>query len=316
VKESGPATAPEAPRRAPEWIRERRLNLSQLHGVKSVARSYRLSTVCEEARCPNRSECFSRGTATFLLLGDVCTRACGFCDIANGRPLAVDPFEPARLASAAREMELAYVVVTSVARDDLPDGGAAHFVATIRALRRLAPPPGVEVLVPDFRGRFDSLRVVVEERPDVFNHNVETVPRLYNRVRRGARLDRSLGLLAASKVLEPDLTTKSGFMLGLGETRDEVLDLLARIRDAAVDVVTIGQYLRPSRENLPVEEYVPPAVFEEYREAGEALGFRHVFAGPFVRSSYRAEEALLAASLPVVPRPAGPRNVSPRHSEE
>jgi len=314
VTESGPASTP--PRRAPEWIRERRLNLSQLHAIKSVARSHRLSTVCEEARCPNRSECFARGTATFLLLGDVCTRACGFCDISNGRPLAVDPFEPVRLAAAAREMKLAYVVVTSVARDDLPDGGAGHFVATIRALRRLAPPPRVEVLVPDFRGRFDSLRVVVEERPDVFNHNVETVPRLYARVRRGARLDRSLGLLAASKVLAPDLTTKSGFMLGLGETRDEVLDLLARIRDAAVDVVTIGQYLRPSRENLPVEEYVPPAVFEEYREAGESLGFRHVFAGPFVRSSYRAEEALLAASPPVIPRPAGPRNFSPCRSEE
>jgi lipoic acid synthetase len=313
VREFAPAPTLERPRRAPEWIRERRLNLSELHAVKSVARSHRLSTVCEEARCPNRSECFARGTATFLLLGDVCTRACGFCDIANGRPLAVDPFEPARLAAAAREMQLAYVVVTSVARDDLPDGGAGHFVATIRALRRLHPPPRVEVLVPDFRGRFDSLRVVVEERPDVFNHNVETVPRLYNRVRRGARLDRSLGLLAASKLLAPDLTTKSGFMLGLGETRSEVLDLLARIRDAAVDVVTIGQYLRPSRENLPVEEYVPPAVFEEYRGAGEALGFRHVFSGPFVRSSYRAEEALLAASPPVIPRPAGN---SPCHTEE
>ncbi|HEX5135297.1 MAG TPA: lipoyl synthase, partial [Thermoanaerobaculia bacterium] len=168
-------------------------------------------------------------------------------------------------------------------------------VAAIRALRGLAPPPGVEVLVPDFRGRFESLRAVVEERPDVFNHNVETVARLYARVRRGARLDRSLGMLAAAKELAPDLTTKSGLMVGLGETRQEVLDLLARLREAAVDVVTIGQYLRPARENLPVEEYVPPAVFEEYRVAGEAMGFRHVFSGPFVRSSYRAEEALHAA---------------------
>ena len=308
---------PSAPRetvlRAPAWIRERKLDLSQLHGVKSLARSYGLSTVCEEARCPNRSECFARGTATFLLLGDVCTRACGFCDIATGRPSPPDPFEPARLAAAAAELKLAYVVVTSVDRDDLPDGGAAHFVSAIRALRRLRPAPGVEVLVPDFRGRFDSIRAVVEERPDVFNHNVETVGRLYSRVRRGAVLQRSLGLLAAAKELSPDSTTKSGFMLGLGERDGEVRELLAMLRDAAVDIVTIGQYLRPSRENLPVEEYVPPAVFESYREAGERLGFRHVFSGPFVRSSYRAEEALLAAhaaSLPVIPRPEGPRNLT------
>jgi len=298
------------PRRAPDWIRERRLSLSELHAVKSVARSHGLSTVCEEARCPNRGECFSRGTATFLLLGDVCTRACGFCDIATGRPAAPDPFEPARLAAAAKEMSLAFVVVTAVARDDLADGGASHFAATIRALRRLNPAPGVEVLVPDFRGRFDSVRVVVEERPDVFNHNVETVGRLYSRVRRGARLDRSLGVLAAAKELVPDSTTKSGFMLGLGETREEVIELLASLKSAAVDVVTIGQYLQPSRHHLPVEEYVPPAVFEEYREAGESLGFRHVFSGPFVRSSYRAEEALSAA------RAARSVEPPPCHSEE
>jgi len=208
-------------------------------------------------------------------------------------------------------MGLAYVVVTSVARDDLPDGGAAHFAASIRALRRLDPAPGVEVLVPDFRGRFDSVRIVVAERPDVFNHNVETVPRLYSRVRRGARLDRSLGVLAAAKDLAPDLTTKSGLMVGLGETKDDVLDLLRRLRDASVDVVTIGQYLRPARENLPVEEYVEPAVFDEYRRAGEEMGFRHVFSGPFVRSSYRAEEALDAAQRsPVIPRSEATRNLS------
>lgn len=283
------------PDRPPEWIRERRLRLADLHEVKGVLRSHGLHTVCEEARCPNRGECFSRGTATFLLLGDICTRACGFCDIATGKPRPVDALEPARVAAAAARMRLSFVVLTSVDRDDLPDGGAAHFAATIAALRRIDPAPGIEVLTPDFQGRFTSLAAVVAARPDVFNHNVETVPRLYPRARRGADIERSLGLLAAAKTLDPRMTTKSGFMLGLGEKEGEVLDLLAEMRAADVDIVTIGQYLRPSRENLPVEEYVHPAVFDRYREAGEAMGFRHVFAGPFVRSSYRAEEALAAA---------------------
>lgn len=283
------------PVRAPEWIRQKRIRLSQLHEVKSLMRRQALSTVCEEARCPNRGECFARGTATFLLLGDVCTRACGFCDIRTGRPQPVDPEEPSRVAAAARDMGLSYVVLTSVDRDDLPDGGASHFAAAIAAVRRLERAPGVEVLTPDFQGRFDSVRVVVEARPDVFNHNVETVPRLYPTVRRGADLDRSLGLLSAAKILDTNLTTKSGFMVGLGEQNGEVLELLRRMREADVDIVTIGQYLRPSRENLPVVGYVPPDVFDQYREAGERLGFRHVFAGPFVRSSYRAEEALHAA---------------------
>ena len=281
------------PARAPEWIRSKRIRLSDLHEIKSRMRSSRLATVCEEARCPNRGDCFSRGTATFLLLGDVCTRACGFCHIATGKPRAVDPMEPFRVAAAAREMRLDFVVLTSVDRDDLPDGGAAHFAASIEALRGLRPAPGIEVLTPDFRGRFDSLRVVVEAGPDVFNHNVETVPRLYARARRGARIERSLGLLAAAKTLDSKLTTKSGLMLGLGEREEEVLELLARLRDSHVDIVTIGQYLQPSRENLPVEEYVHPRVFDHYREAGERMGFRYVFAGPFVRSSYRAEEALI-----------------------
>ncbi len=280
---------------APAWIRERKLRLADLHAVKSLMRSHGLRTVCEEARCPNRGECFARGTATFLLLGDVCTRACGFCDIANGKPLPVDALEPFRVRAAVEQMGLAFVVLTSVDRDDLPDGGAAHFAATIRAVRSLAPPPGIEVLTPDFRGNLDALAVVVDAAPDVFNHNVETVPRLYTRVRRGARLDRSLGLLREAKRLSPALTTKSGFMLGLGEREPEVLSLLGSLREASVDIVTIGQYLQPSRDNLPVVAYVPPAVFDRYREAGESLGFRHVFSGPFVRSSYRAEEALLAA---------------------
>jgi lipoic acid synthetase len=283
------------PTRAPAWIREKRMRLSELHGVKDLMRRNALRTVCEEARCPNRGECFSRGTATFLLLGDVCTRTCGFCDIAAGRPKPVDPLEPQRVAVAAAEMRLSFVVLTSVDRDDLPDGGAGHFALAIAALRRLESAPSVEVLTPDFQGRFASLATVIEAGPDVFNHNVETIPRLYARVRAGAVLERSTGLLAAAKTLEPSMTTKSGFMLGLGETAEEVRALLEILREAAVDIVTIGQYLRPSRENLPVEEYVPPETFDRHREFGEGLGFRHVFAGPFVRSSYRAEEAALAA---------------------
>jgi lipoyl synthase len=283
------------PVRAPDWIRERKLRLADLHEIKTVMRENGLHTVCEEARCPNRGECFARGTATFLLLGDVCTRACGFCDIANGKPRPVDPGEPWRVRAAVERMGLSFVVLTSVDRDDLPDGGAAHFADTIRAVRTLEPVPGVEVLTPDFLGRLESLEIVLAAGPDVFNHNVETVPRLYREVRRGARLERSLGLLSAAKRIAPEKTTKSGFMLGLGEREDEVQALLEKLREAGVDIVTIGQYLRPSSENLPVVEYVHPDVFERHRLAGEKLGFRHVFAGPFVRSSYRAEEALAAA---------------------
>jgi lipoic acid synthetase len=271
------------------------MRLTDLHEVKRVMRARSLHTVCEEARCPNRGECFARGTATFLLLGDVCTRACGFCDIANGRPRSVDPAEPERVAAAARQMGLNFVVLTSVNRDDLPDGGAGHFAATIAALKSLTPTPGIEVLTPDFQGDVAALTTVLDAGPDVFNHNVETVPRLTRRVRRGARLERSLGLLAQAKRLASAITTKSGLMVGLGETEAEVLELLGMLRLASVDIVTIGQYLRPSSENLPVEAYIPPDVFGRYRDAGERLGFRHVFAGPFVRSSYRAEEALQQA---------------------
>ena len=300
------------PTRAPEWIRAKELDLGELHAIKRTMRSRGLHTVCEEARCPNRSECFSLGTATFLLLGDVCTRACGFCDIANGVPTFDDPEEPGKVADAVRSMKLRHVVLTSVDRDDLPDGGAAHFVRTIEAIRAIDPAIGIEVLTPDFRGRRESIEAVVAARPDVFNHNVETVPRLYARVRRGARLDRSLALLDTVKTLAPGMTTKSGFMLGLGETRDECVELLGRMRDARIDVVTIGQYLRPSRENLPVVEYVHPSVFDGLRAEGEAMGFRHVFAGPFVRSSYRAEEALLAATKTAGNASPQPPSPSPR----
>ena len=280
------------PVRAPEWIREKALDLSKLHDIKTAMRRRSLHTVCEEARCPNRGECFGRGTATFLLMGDVCTRACGFCDIRNGRPRPLDPQEPSRVAEAVRDMGVRYAVLTSVDRDDLPDGGSAHIARTVGAIRELDPAIGIEVLTPDFRGRAASVAEVVDAGPDVFNHNVETAGRLYRTVRRGADLERSLGLLAAVRDRAPAMTTKSGFMVGLGETFEEGVELLARLRKASVDIVTIGQYLRPSRENLPVAEFVPPPVFDRYREAGEAMGFRHVFAGPFVRSSYRAEEAL------------------------
>jgi lipoic acid synthetase len=284
------------PTRAPEWIREKRVRLADLHAVKRVMRSRALHTVCEEARCPNRGECFSRGTATFLLLGDVCTRACGFCDIANGRPLPVDPLEPARVAAAAREMGLRFVVVTSVDRDDLPDGGAAHFAATIGALRSLCPAPGVEVLTPDFRGRLESVRTVVAAGPTSSTTTSKPCRGSMPACGGGEAGPLPRGALGCQNE-SPEMTTKSGLMLGLGEKEPEVLDLLAALRAARVDIVTIGQYLRPSRENLPVEEYVRPEVFERYALAGESLGFRHVFSGPFVRSSYRAEEALQAASF-------------------
>jgi lipoic acid synthetase len=295
VSAKTPSSATTPP--TPPWIRERKLRLADLHEVKSLMREHALHTVCEEARCPNRGECFARGTATFLLLGDVCTRACGFCDIANGRPAPPDSGEPARVRDAAARMRLNFVVLTSVDRDDLPDGGARHFAATIRSVRTLSPAPGVEVLTPDFRGRLEDLDVVIDEHPDVFNHNVETVPRLYPTVRRGAQLDRSLALLAHAKRRDPSQTTKSGFMLGLGEEDGEVRELLRALRAARVDIVTIGQYLRPSADNLPVVSYAPPELFDAYRALGEEMGFRHVFAGPFVRSSYRAEEALEAARV-------------------
>ncbi len=276
--------------RLPVWIREKKLNLRGLHEIKSLLRERDLHSVCESLACPNRTECFARRTATFMILGDVCTRSCGFCNVATGRPYAPpSPDEPRHVADAAARMGLRHVVVTSVTRDDLPDGGAAQFAETIRELRVALPDSAVEVLVPDFRGSVDAIRVVVEARPDYFNHNVETVPRLYDFVRPGARFDRSLAVLAAVKQLSPSMVTKSGFMLGLGETRDEVVSVMRRLHDTGCDILTIGQYLQPKREKLDVVEYVPPAVFDEYREIGEKMGFRAVFSGPFVRSSYMAD---------------------------
>ncbi len=278
------------PSRLPPWIREKKLNLAGLHDVKSLLREKRLHSVCEELACPNRTECFQRGTATFMILGDVCTRACGFCNVTTGRPYAPpSPDEPRAVAEAARRMGLRHVVVTCVTRDDLHDGGARQFAETIHALREALPRASVEVLTSDFHGNAEAVRVVVEARPDYFNHNVETVPRLYDVVRPGSRFERSIAVLREAKRLDPALVTKSGLMLGLGEQREEVIDVLGRLLDAGCEIVTIGQYLQPKREKLDVVEYIEPRLFDEYRKIGEAMGLRAVFAGPFVRSSYMAD---------------------------
>jgi lipoic acid synthetase len=276
--------------RLPEWIREKRINLAELHEIKSLLRAKSLHSVCESLACPNRSECFSRGTATFMILGDICTRSCGFCNVTTGRPYAPPSLdEPKGVAQAAKRMNLRHVVVTSVTRDDLADGGAPQFAATIRALRAELPDAAIEVLTPDFRGNRDAIRTVVEAKPDYFNHNVETVPRLYDFVRPGSRFERSLMVLREAKRIDPQIVTKSGFMLGLGEQRGEVTEVMQRLLESGCEILTIGQYLQPKREKLDVVEYVHPSVFEEYRELGEQLGFRAVFSGPFVRSSYMAD---------------------------
>ena len=276
--------------RLPSWIREKRLNLQELHEVKSLLRSRDLHSVCESLACPNRTECFSRGTATFMILGDICTRSCGFCNVTTGRPYAApSPDEPRGVADAAKRMGLRHVVVTSVTRDDLEDGGALQFAQTIHALRAALPDAAIEVLTPDFRGDVDAIRVVADAKPDYFNHNVETVPRLYDFVRPGARFERSAAVLQTVKRLDATIVTKSGLMLGLGERRDEVIDVMRRLLDSGCDILTIGQYLQPKREKLDVVEYIEPAVFDEYAAIGDAMGYRAVFAGPFVRSSYMAD---------------------------
>ncbi len=274
----------------PVWIRKKKLRLAELHEMKARMRRGSLSTVCEEARCPNRTECFERKTATFLIAGDVCTRACGFCHITSGRPSPLDPEEPRRLVDAANEMGIRHIVVTSVDRDDLDDGGSAHWAAVVRALKDNDLSRTVEVLTPDFRGAAEAIDRVADSGPDVYNHNVETVPRLYGSVRPKSAFRRSVDLLARVKARHPAMTTKSGLMLGLGEEDDEVVDVFRALRGAGVDVVTVGQYLRPSAWNLPVVEYATPERFASLEAQGMELGFSAVFSGPFVRSSYRAEE--------------------------
>jgi lipoic acid synthetase len=279
--------------RLPDWARRSKTHYESLNQLKRGLRERKLHTVCEEARCPNIHECFHRGAATFMILGERCTRGCGFCSVQNLNPrkhdVALDPDEPANVARMAGEMKLNYVVITSVNRDDLEDGGSHHFAATVREVRRALPEARVEVLTPDFCGKLDAVERVLDAGPHVFNHNMETAPRLYSRVRPQADYRQSLDVLAFARAHAAGVLTKSGFMLGLGETPDEVRTLLGDLRAAGTDVATIGQYLQPTRRNLPVVEFVEPARFEEYREYGMALGFKAVFSGPLVRSSYMAD---------------------------
>ena len=275
-------------RRHPPWLKVRAPGGPGFAETMATVRELGLHTVCQEARCPNIGECWGHRTATFMLLGDTCTRNCGFCAVTHGRPLAVDPAEPLRVASAVARLGLRHVVVTSVNRDDLADGGAAHFAATARAIKRLLPGCRVEVLVPDFQGNLASVAEVVASPVDVFNHNLETVPRLYRRVRAGARYARSLAVLEAAHGGRDRLLTKTGLMLGLGETQEELASVFRDLRSIGCDILTLGQYLRPSGEHLPVERYVPPEEFTALGAEALALGFRHVEAGPLVRSSYHA----------------------------
>ena len=279
------------PLRKPDWIRIRLTANPEVDRIKGILRQRKLASVCEEASCPNLSECFSHGTATFMIMGEICTRRCPFCDVAHGKPNPLDPDEPRQLAEAVAEMQLKYVVVTSVDRDDLKDSGAAHFAACIQAVRKANPTTTLEVLVPDFRGRMDiALSILADTPPDVFNHNLETVPRLYKKARPGADYEWSLDLLARYKSIQPNVQTKSGLMLGLGETFEEVIEVMKDCRRHDVDMLTLGQYLQPSRDHLPVDRYVHPDEFEALAEEARTLGFKRVASGPLVRSSYQADQ--------------------------
>jgi len=282
---------PAAPLAKPDWIRVRLGTNPRFHEIKQILREHRLHTVCEEASCPNIGECFGKGTATFMILGDLCTRRCPFCDVAHGKPLAPDAEEPVNLARTISALKLSYVVVTSVDRDDLRDGGARHFADCIRAVRELSPHTRIEVLVPDFRGRLEAaLDALSGAPPDVMNHNLETVPRLYRQARPGADYHHSLKLLKDFKSRFPQILTKSGLMVGLGETDDEILSVMRDLRAHDVGMLTVGQYLQPSAHHLPVARYVEPAVFDEFTRQADAMGFMHAACGPLVRSSYHADQ--------------------------
>ena len=284
--------------RKPDWIRVRAGGGERFHAIKQALREAKLHTVCEEASCPNIGECFGHGTATFMIMGDLCTRRCPFCDVAHGRPQPLDPDEPRHLAETIALMKLSYVVVTSVDRDDLRDGGAQHFVDCIRAVRSLSPATKIEILTPDFRGRLDrALAILDEAPPDVMNHNLETVPRLYRQARPGSDYAHSLKLLAGFKERHPDVPTKSGLMVGLGETYEEIVEVMRDLRAHHVDMLTVGQYLQPSQHHLPVLRYAHPDEFKSLEAEAARLGFTHAACGPLVRSSYHADRQAAGAGV-------------------
>ncbi len=285
------------PLRRPEWIRVRAPGGETVEWLRAMMRSKSLHTVCEEAMCPNLGECWGAGTATFLLMGDICTRSCGFCDVKTGRPAPLDWLEPERVARAVRAMNLRHAVITSVNRDERPDGGAPIFAMVIRRIRELQPGCSVEVLIPDFKGSREALRIVMEARPEILNHNVETVPRLFRKVQPQDRYGWARATLVGAKELDPEVLTKSGIMLGLGETIDEVKEVMRDLRQWGVDILTIGQYLQPSRRHLPVIRYYTPEEFADLKRCGLEIGFRWVESGPLVRSSYRAEQQVRALSV-------------------
>ncbi|RZG49387.1 lipoyl synthase [Acinetobacter wuhouensis] len=283
----------------PEWIRAKISHPEEIAQIKSLLRQQKLHTVCEEAACPNLPECFGGGTATFMIMGDICTRRCPFCDVAHGRPNALDINEPKHLAESVKNLNLKYVVITSVDRDDLKDGGAQHFADCINEIRKTSPDTLIEILVPDFRGRLDiALKILSETPPDVFNHNIETVPRLYRAMRPGSDYQHSLDLLKKFKQLRPDIATKCGLMVGLGEVEAEVIVLLNDLSDHAVDYVTIGQYLQPSKSHAPIHRFVSLHEFEHYQTHGQLLGFKNIWSAPMVRSSYFADRQFKGEAVP------------------
>jgi len=285
------------PARKPSWLKVKAPGGENYLRLKQMMQELNLHTVCQEARCPNIGECWDHGTATFMILGDVCTRNCAYCAVSHGRPPKYDIEEPSRVATAIAQMNLRHAVITSVDRDDLPDFGAYIFAETIRQIHEKLPTCSIEVLVPDFQGNVDSIRAVLEARPDIYNHNTETVPRLYKKARPGGRYERLLDIFRVTKTLAPDIPTKTGIILGLGETNEEVIETMKDLRSVDVDILTLGQYLKPSDSHIALDRYVTPEEFRELYEVGMALGFRHVESGPLVRSSYHAWEQVQAAGV-------------------